>query len=703
MPLDYLFDRKIERERLSAGDDGASPAAAAAAAAGTRSKPVIRQGTTGEEPVSNSGPELCWLCGRGGLWNFCLPGPIRLCFLCFRVSYSSLVLPIINTQARRESDAAFLKLIYTVESEMALSTSQRGDEPLASTFGEVIDPQRASFVMSSSMMRRRRVEEEEKRGASNGAAGMAASTRSFWNCSRCTFLNEAPARECEACGIVDPVTVICLVCKARCSDGMVDSFSSKPTSVNKCTNGKPHCLWDCRQCGGLNTLDGDCCSLCQQLRYWACSRCTALHRKARGEDGLRYCTTCGAYNTPDDVLIGQAKIDKETKYAEMVTAQKDADRRHSVGGRDYEHRNGDSQAAAGGAATVVGNEEIVFGVNDAHTLKERERQKQIEMNEQRLLSRLRRLKISRNVQKTDGNCLFSALAHQLFGEPKRHQLVRSLVVAYMEDHREDYSILFDGEAEWRDYLSAMKVLGTWGDELCLNAAARCFRVNIHVITSDAERWHIVFQYEQLSQSGADHSGKTALRNFMAANREGPLSALKSNTTVAPPPPTYESLSLFLAYLAPVHYDDITPFPVENLHVADLLSRELSTRMKRKWAAHPDSGSRRTILEATPASPPFAPRSRSPCSSTHDSAVSRLLPLPSAEQSFEPVKVGTTSSHDFPRSKLEPPSQPSAAIRPVSRSRLPSRKPSANGQQGPLSCGASASLTRFSGSSSRHRH
>ena len=620
--LDEILDRKVERERLSAADNAATSASGATSAAAPSATTSIASSTS-----KSGSTRLCWLCNRNSSLRFRLQGVIFLCFNCFRISYLSLLLPIIDTPARRKSDAAFLKLIYNIEDERNASVSSIGDESLASTYGEIIEPQRASFVMNSSMIRQRREEEEQRRISASGqqdskaAGGALTSAKSMWSCPRCTFLNAALSRVCEACAFVNPGTVRCPVCNALCPIG-----SSNTT--NRCSNGDVHRIWDCRDCGALNTLDGDRCHFCKQPRYWACSHCTALHHVARDGDGMRYCPTCGSYNTPEDVLDGQAKIDKDCQHAEMVTAQRKV------------NQGSDSPKTTSGA------HEVVFGVNDSQTLEERARQKEIEGNERRLQDRLNRLHISRNVQKTDGNCLFSALANQLFGQPRLHYLVRSLATAYMNYHADDYSILFDGEAEWRSYISAMKEQGTWGDELCLNAAARCFHVNIHVITSDKDRWHIVFQYEQLGQSKSKKNGNNEAAAGTITNSEAPETGSPKKKAMSPrTPPVYEGVSVFLAYLGPVHYDDITPSPVKPLMLGELLSGELNKRMRTKQRSS-NNGS-----TATPPPPPVPP----------------VQPV-SRTSGAMPVKVRTASSENLVKSYLESSGASSVTAPLVPRSR-----------------------------------
>ncbi|KPI86909.1 hypothetical protein ABL78_4043 [Leptomonas seymouri] len=639
MELDALLDRKVEREKLSASEGASTLSVTPTAATATTTTTTATSIST----TKSTGSRLCWLCNRSCTLRFRLQSTIFLCFDCFRISYLSLLLPLIDTPQRRKNDAAFLKQIYSIEGERSVSSASPGDESLASTYGEVIEPHCASFVMNSAMIRQRREEEEQRRHPStgwNGArAGAITSAKSMWGCPRCTFLNAALARECEACGFVNPGTVRCPVCKAVCPIGST-SMSSSKSSPNACSNGELHRIWNCRECGALNTLDGDRCYFCHQPRYWACSQCTALHHMARDQGGLRYCPTCGTYNTPEDVLAGQAKIEKEVGHAELVTAHREV--------------NGSSTIPA----TNTGDHEIVFGVNDSLTLEERARQKDIESNERRLLSRLNRLNISRNVQKTDGNCLFRSLANQLFGQPQLHFLVRALVVTFMERHSEDYAILFDGEAEWRNYYYSMKEQGTWGDELCLNAAARCFHVNIHVITSDHDRWHIVFQYEQLGQSTRRCKVKGANE---VANNEVPVRGSPLPKAVPPQsPPVYEGVSVFLAYLAPVHYDDITPSPVKPLMLSGLLSGELNNRVKAKQRG---SGSSRANSTTTP--PLLEPTAKARLEAP---GKGWQPPQATDTSGAMPTKVSTAPTESTPKSCVESSAGSNAAPRSVPRSR-----------------------------------
>lgn len=632
--LDRLLDAKARREYLQQhADDRGSKTSQSCVR--SPSAATLSSASAGGAPAETNEAVLCWLCGRVAKMRF---GPCRvmwMCFQCFRMSYLCFILPVIDTPARRRSDADFLNLIGESEEEYGASTNSVGSVSLGSTWGEVIEPSRASFVMSASFLRNRQQQHHRHQGAAEiagntaaltskattGTAGLPPPTGSSsllkdkassaalitakdasppcWDCPQCTFTNEAAAKECAACGFVNSGTVICPVCSTPCPLRCITTAGTHvaKTAVSRCKNDKPHCIWNCRECGGFNTLDGDVCSLCHRPRYWACSQCTSLHSTTRMEDGLRYCNICGSYNTPDDVLNGQATIDKESTMANLVTAQKNA----NVDGLTDGIAHGD---------------EVVFGVNDAHTIEEVQRQKAIAENTSRLEARLQRLNLTKHLQKRDGNCLFSALAHQLFGTERHHSLVRSMVVSYMRENEEEYSILFNGSEEWISYICSMRETGTWGDELCLNAAARCFRVNIHVITSDAERWHIVFQNENLGNSRRRmhvSQGKSSTTNVERCNTRPPALTASHNHT----PLAQTGVCLFLAYLAPVHYDDISPKNVSGMVLSSIIIQEMNRRfamhLKRLninvnaavVIPHGGGGSTTQLLSAAAATPPLS--------------------------------------------------------------------------------------------------
>ena len=270
----------------------------------------------------------------------------------------------------------------------------------------------------------------------------------------------------------------------------------------------------------------------------------------------------------------------------------------------------------------------------------------------------------RQEQIGDGNCLFRSLAHQLFGQQDAHALVRELCCDFIEAHAADYAELVEASAvgvgsptsipssyasrvaggvsdekggcvtdrnivAFSQYVARMRMAGTWGDEICVHAAARLFTVRIHVLTSDYpnSRWHLVFQPELADRCGGGGGEKSSSGAKATAGAGGrqPSSvggfdycgdaheevddintyfpdpnALekkeKKATTATTTAATHSSSSssskkkkaslprarvsdIFLLYLRPVHYDDIVNPPLVRSvmdHLAETLHIELAT-------------------------------------------------------------------------------------------------------------------------------
>jgi len=98
----------------------------------------------------------------------------------------------------------------------------------------------------------------------------------------------------------------------------------------------------------------------------------------------------------------------------------------------------------------------------------------------------------------DGNCLFRAISHQVYGTEDRHYDVRTTCVAEMERHPDDFApFLLDEDEGWEgpdafaDYCKAMRTPGEWGGNLEVVAAGRalCRHIVIHRLSEP--RWEVV--------------------------------------------------------------------------------------------------------------------------------------------------------------------------------------------------------------------
>ncbi|RNF02143.1 hypothetical protein TraAM80_06569 [Trypanosoma rangeli] len=484
------------------------------------------------DDFSNMESGFCWLCAKQA--NYHLAEEFVLCFSCMRLVIRTCVISRLDTPERRRSDAVFVakirklpKIEPTLPAEPLRTSETSVLQGKTIQYGgcrdtvSVEDPLQAHFAMRRAVTRHPTKQSTEER-RSLPAESSAFLGDDLWHCPQCAVMNRGTERFCRACHFHHAGIIMCPLCRTTCRFG--------EGRVSRCSNTKElHIVWNCAACGIFNSVDGDRCYNCRQPFMWACSRCTAEQESCRTSEGLRVCSTCGAYNTPLEAM--------ESHRAMM-------------------QRNSTMGADTG----------VEFGFNDAETIAEKARQAEIEKAKGRLALRLQQLgSLQVNKQVSDGNCLFRCLTNQLFGHAKNHMLLRRLVVDYMRQRAESYSVLFDGEAEWQEYLHHMQQNGVWGDELCLNAAARCFHVNIHVITSDVARWHLVFQHENLGTSGS-----IAVPPAQAAQKAG-----WATSAAKPFSPECNSICLFLLYMAPVHYDDMTPFlATEVLDVRQYLKEQL---------------------------------------------------------------------------------------------------------------------------------
>lgn len=79
----------------------------------------------------------------------------------------------------------------------------------------------------------------------------------------------------------------------------------------------------------------------------------------------------------------------------------------------------------------------------------------------------------------DGNCLFRAFSHQLYGYSDDHFSLRQQICTYMEEHSDQF-YEFIKEGDFSRYMSSMRHAGKYGDEYCIMAFARLYGVCVSV-------------------------------------------------------------------------------------------------------------------------------------------------------------------------------------------------------------------------------
>jgi len=114
----------------------------------------------------------------------------------------------------------------------------------------------------------------------------------------------------------------------------------------------------------------------------------------------------------------------------------------------------------------------------------------------------------------DGNCLFRAVSHQLFGTEEHHPTLRRLCMDYMENERayfqpfvavanaEEAYLSVDSADAFARYVERKRRHGVWGDEPEIQALCELFRVSAVVYgLDDSERNLRVFQQYEMGIEG----------------------------------------------------------------------------------------------------------------------------------------------------------------------------------------------------------
>ena len=99
-------------------------------------------------------------------------------------------------------------------------------------------------------------------------------------------------------------------------------------------------------------------------------------------------------------------------------------------------------------------------------------------------SRLRRYGLRALEVGGNGNCLFRAIAHQIYGDANRHLEIRRTGVQYLQNNPDRFieSAVVDNTL-WSEYINYMSRAGAWGDHIILQAIAENMNLRIHVIES----------------------------------------------------------------------------------------------------------------------------------------------------------------------------------------------------------------------------
>ena len=76
-----------------------------------------------------------------------------------------------------------------------------------------------------------------------------------------------------------------------------------------------------------------------------------------------------------------------------------------------------------------------------------------------------------------GDCFFSSVSHQLYGNSNHHMHICTAGVQFMRNNPERF-IESNTENSWLRYLNNMCIQGTWADALIIQAVADALKVTI---------------------------------------------------------------------------------------------------------------------------------------------------------------------------------------------------------------------------------
>ena len=82
----------------------------------------------------------------------------------------------------------------------------------------------------------------------------------------------------------------------------------------------------------------------------------------------------------------------------------------------------------------------------------------------------------------DGNCFFRSVSHQLYGTEDRHPQIRALAIQHLINCPEHF-VEYNTDQSWLQYLQSMSRLGTWADNIIIQAVANTNNLRINITES----------------------------------------------------------------------------------------------------------------------------------------------------------------------------------------------------------------------------
>ncbi len=113
--------------------------------------------------------------------------------------------------------------------------------------------------------------------------------------------------------------------------------------------------------------------------------------------------------------------------------------------------------------------------------------KEIESMDEKFSEKMQREKnLTVHMVEPDGNCLFRAVAHQVYGDVERHDIVRSDCCDYLEKNRDRFEMLVESGEEFNQYVENKRKLKVWGDDPEVRAMEELYDRPIELYIASAD-------------------------------------------------------------------------------------------------------------------------------------------------------------------------------------------------------------------------
>lgn len=94
--------------------------------------------------------------------------------------------------------------------------------------------------------------------------------------------------------------------------------------------------------------------------------------------------------------------------------------------------------------------------------------------------------------RSDGNCLFRAISHQVTGNDNAYKLLRAEACKYIKENKKEFSEFFMESESLDSYVERMAKDREWGDNYCISALAMKYKYKFIIYESHRKKLDICY-------------------------------------------------------------------------------------------------------------------------------------------------------------------------------------------------------------------